>query len=50
MGAHKHVHIEKIAQLDKVRQRWRQAHGRLPSEADVERMFAAFVPLQLDCL
>ena len=50
MGAHKRVHIQKIGQLDTVRQRWQQAHGRMPTEADVDRMFAEFVPLQLDCL
>jgi phosphonoacetaldehyde hydrolase len=50
MGAHKRVHIQKIGQLDTVRQRWQEAHGRLPNEGDVDRMFADFVPLQLDCL
>jgi phosphonoacetaldehyde hydrolase len=50
MGAHKRVHIAKIGQLDTVRERWQKAHGRLPSDADVDRMFAEFVPLQLDCL
>lgn len=50
MGAHKKVHIRKISELESVRQRWRQSHGRLPSEDDVDAMFADFVPLQLACL
>jgi phosphonoacetaldehyde hydrolase len=50
MGAHKRVHIQKISQLDSVRRRWEEAHGRPPAEADVDRMFADFVPLQLACL
>jgi phosphonoacetaldehyde hydrolase len=50
MGAHKRVHIQKIGQLDNVRERWTAAHGRPPAEADVDRMFADFVPLQLACL
>ncbi len=50
MGAHKQVHIRKITQLDSVRARWQEAHGRLPNEDDVEAMFADFVPLQLECL
>jgi phosphonoacetaldehyde hydrolase len=50
MGAHKRVHIQKIGQLDSVRRRWEEAHGRPPGEADVDRMFAEFVPLQLACL
>lgn len=50
MGAHKRVHIQKISQLESVRARWKDAHGRLPDDADVDRMFADFVPLQIDCL
>ncbi|MGH8712508.1 MAG: phosphonoacetaldehyde hydrolase [Casimicrobiaceae bacterium] len=50
MGAHKKVHIQKISQLESVRSRWRDAHGRLPSDDDVDAMFADFVPLQLACL
>jgi phosphonoacetaldehyde hydrolase len=50
MGAHKRVHIQKITQLEPVRARWTTRHGAPPTEADVDRMFADFVPLQLDCL
>jgi phosphonoacetaldehyde hydrolase len=50
MGAHKRVHIHKITQLDAVRQRWREAHDRMPDEGAVDAMFAEFVPLQLECL
>ena len=50
MGAHKRVHIQRITELDSVRQRWLDAHGRLPTDDDVEAMFKEFVPLQLECL
>ena len=50
MGAHKRVHIQKITELDAVRQRWQERHGRWPSDDDVDAMFADFVPLQLECL
>ena len=50
MGAHKRVHIQKISQLDTVKQRWQAKHGGPPTEADVDRMFGDFVPLQLECL
>lgn len=50
MGAHKRVHIQKITELEAVRRRWQETHGRLPNDDDVEAMFADFVPLQLDCL
>lgn len=50
MGAHKKVHIRKVTQIPAVAQRWEAVHGQPPCEADVERMFEQFVPLQLDCL
>ncbi len=50
MGAHKRVHIQRITELDGVRARWRAKFGRLPTDDDVERMFKAFVPLQVECL
>jgi phosphonoacetaldehyde hydrolase len=50
MGAHKRVHIQRITELESVRRRWQEAHGRLPEEGDVNAMFAEFVPLQLECL
>ena len=50
MGAHKKVHIRKISELESVRRRWHEVHGRMPSEEDVDAMFAEFVPLQTACL
>jgi phosphonoacetaldehyde hydrolase len=50
MGAHKRVHIQRITELDSVRRRWQEAHGRAPNDDDVSAMFAEFVPLQLECL
>ena len=47
MGAHKKVHIQRISELDSVHRRWQEIHGRPPGEADVDAMFAEFVPLQL---
>ena len=50
MGAHKRVHIQRITELDAVRRRWEETHGRPPDDADVDALFKDFVPLQLDCL
>jgi len=50
MGAHKRVHIQRITQLDSVRQRWIEKRGKAPGEADIDGMFEEFVPLQLKCL
>ena len=50
MGAHKRVHIEKILAMEPVRQRWIAKHGKPPADADVERLYQAFIPLQIQCL
>lgn len=50
MGAHKKVHIRKISQIPSVARRWQEVHGKPCGEADIEAMFQAFIPLQLDCL
>ncbi len=50
MGAHKRVHIQKITEIESVRRRWEETHGRPPNEDDVDAMFEDFVPLQLECL
>src|SRR5580700_10598625 len=50
MGTHKRDHIQRITEIDGVRDRWRGAHGRLPDSTDVDRMYADFIPLQLKCL
>jgi phosphonoacetaldehyde hydrolase len=50
MGAHKRDHIVAITQIDSVRRRWEQAHGRGPVEDDIESMYRAFIPLQVSRL
>ena len=50
MGAHKKVHIRKISQIASVHQRWEDIYNRPPEESDIDAMFEAFVPLQLNCL
>ncbi len=50
MGAHKREHIRQITLQPAVRERWAAAKGRAPGDADVARMFEAFVPIQLACL
>ena len=46
MGAHKRVHIQRISELDSVRRRWQETHGRPPNDNDVSAMFTEFVPLE----
>jgi phosphonoacetaldehyde hydrolase len=50
MGLHKRTHIAVLTELDSVRARWQAKHGRLPAEVDIDRMYADFIPLQLQCL
>jgi phosphonoacetaldehyde hydrolase len=50
MGVHKRDHIRAITQMPDVARRWQGTHGRAPIEADVEAMYAEFVPLLLDIL
>jgi phosphonoacetaldehyde hydrolase len=50
MGAHKRVHIAAISKMPEVAARWEKALGRACDDADIDRMFAEFVPLQLACL
>jgi phosphonoacetaldehyde hydrolase len=50
MGVLKIDHIRKILFGTNVSARWRAVVKRDPTEADVENLFANFVPLQLECL
>ena len=50
MGAHKRVHIQQISRIDAVRKKWIEVFGSPPNEADIDKMFADFIPLQLACL
>ena len=50
MGVLKIDHIRKILFGESVSAWWVKAVGQDPTEADVESLFANFVPLQLECL
>lgn len=48
MGLAKWDHIQALGRQDGVRQRWQQQHGRAMSDADVDALYAAFLPLQIE--
>ena len=50
MGLRKDLHIKALTEVDEIKERWKDVHGNYPDQSDVDRMFADFVPLQLDCL
>lgn len=50
MGTAKRDHIIALTRLSRVQELWKQRHGQLPDQADIQRMYEAFLPLQLDML
>ncbi len=50
MGLRKDLHIKALTEEPEIRERWKGVHGKYPDQDDVDRMFADFVPMQLECL
>ncbi len=50
MGRHKRDHLAAIFALPHVALQWQQRHGHLPTESDIDTVFAAFVPAQMAVL
>jgi phosphonoacetaldehyde hydrolase len=50
MGLFKKDHIRRILAMPHVNRAWNERHARMPGEADVERLFEEFRPLQMEIL
>jgi len=50
MGLRKDLHIKKLTEDPVIAARWTKIKGAAPTQADVDAMFAEFVPAQLACL
>ncbi len=50
MGLRKDLHIKALTEVPEIAERWKGVHGSCPGQAEVDAMFADFVPMQLDCL
>src|SRR6185436_3289803 len=50
MGMEKRTHIASIAAMPGVGDRWRTANAADLGDADIDRMYDEFLPLQLACL
>ena len=50
MGMHKREHIRQLTLMEPVRRQWREQYGADPAEADVDAIFEAFEPLQIEIL
>jgi phosphonoacetaldehyde hydrolase len=44
MGLAKKDHIRALCAAEGIRARWQAAHGKVPGEVDVERLYASFTP------
>ncbi|MBU6953340.1 phosphonoacetaldehyde hydrolase [Hahella sp. HN01] len=50
MGTEKREHITRILTMPRVREAWREKYGALASEADIDRLYHAFVPMQIEAI
>jgi len=50
MGLPKKEHIRGIFSMPRIQEEWKRLHGHLPREADVDRLYQDFIPLQFSCL
>jgi phosphonoacetaldehyde hydrolase len=50
MGLRKDLHIKALTEVPEIAERWKGVHGKVPGQAEVDAMFADFVPMQLECL
>lgn len=47
MGLEKREHIRQLCRSPAIAARWRERHGSAPDESEVDRLYHAFVPLQI---
>lgn len=50
MGLPKREHIARICAMPEVADAWRVRHRRAPSDEDIDRIYAAFIPMQIASL
>ena len=50
MGAAKRQHIKEISEMPRVTAAWKSVHGTPCTEADIDAMYAEFIPMQIGVL
>jgi phosphonoacetaldehyde hydrolase len=50
MGILKKDHVRALLGYPRIRTAWKDLHGHVPGEPDVESLFADFIPQQMECL
>lgn len=47
MGTEKRIHISQMLAMPRIATAWQERFGQLPTEADIDRLYQTFLPLQL---
>jgi phosphonoacetaldehyde hydrolase len=50
MGLHKREHLKAMLRMPEIAAKWRSIHGADASEADVDLLYKAFIPLQMEVI
>lgn len=50
MGTEKREHISQLCQHPRIRAAWVEINGSAPSEADIDAMYEAFIPIQIEAI
>ncbi len=50
MGTEKREHISQLVHMPRVRQAWTEKHGAEPTEADIDRLYEEFIPIQVEAI
>ncbi|WP_417617633.1 phosphonoacetaldehyde hydrolase [Oceanisphaera sp.] len=50
MGSDKREHICQMLAMARIRDAWTQSKGSMPSEGDIDRLYQAFVQIQIECI
>jgi len=50
MGLPKREHIRGILSMPRIRHAWQELRGGIPNDADVDKMYRDFIPMQFSCL
>ena len=50
MGAEKREHIAALLNMPRIRQSWIDAHGKEPSETDIDQLYSQFISIQIEAI
>lgn len=50
MGVHKRVHVQTLLELPPVQAQFERAHGRVPTDDDIEAIYRDAMRMQIECL